>query len=139
MLSMQFMNTGADPTQPFNIYFQQGVLRSDEPLRRIRAHALDLLYQTYRRASSLSERLKIVQALDRAVPHIVPSFQVSAEMQAWLQPDCLNTARFFSEVVVLAAELPVVDAVAEWLWRARCFGGYQADELHRLRPWSPDP
>ena len=132
MLSIQFMKTGADPTQPFNIYFQRGVLRPDEPLRRIREHALDLLYQTYRRASSLSERLKIVQALDGAVPHIAPSFRVSAEMQAWLQPDCLKAARFFSEMVVPEAELPVVDAVANWIWRARRFGGYQADELDRL-------
>jgi Effector-associated domain 10 len=132
MLSMQFMSTGTDPTQPFNVYFQRGVLRPDESLRRIREDALDLLYKTYCRASSLSERLKIVQALDGAVPHIAPSFQVSAEMQAWSQPDCLNTARFFSEVVVPEAELPVVDVVAKWLWRARRFGGYQADELERL-------
>jgi hypothetical protein len=133
MLSVQFMSAGSDPTQPFNIYFQRGALHPDEPLRQIRERALDLLYQTYRRASSLSERLTIVQALDGAVPHIAPSFQVSAGMQAWLQPDCLNTARFFSEVVVPEAELPVVDAVAKWLWRARHFGGYQADELERLR------
>jgi hypothetical protein len=138
MLSMQFMSTGADPTQPFNIYFQRGVLRPDEPLRRIRQRALDLLYQTYRRASNLSERLKIVQALGGAVPHIAPSFQVSAEMQAWLQPDCLKTARFFSDEVVPEAELPVVDEVAKWLWRAHRFGGYQADELERLRQQRQD-
>ncbi|MGH8064425.1 MAG: hypothetical protein ACRERE_04150 [Candidatus Entotheonellia bacterium] len=133
MLSMQSLSAGADPTQPFNIYFQRGVLRPDEPLRRIRERALDLLHQTYRRASSLSKRLKIVQALNGAVPHIAPSFPVSAEMQVWLQPDCLKTARIFSEVVVPEAELPVVDAVAKWLWRARRFGGYQADDLDRLR------
>ena len=76
---MQFINTEADPTKPFSISFQRGVLRPNEFLRRIRDRALDILYEAYRRASNLSERLKIVQALDGAVPHIAPSFQVSAE------------------------------------------------------------
>jgi hypothetical protein len=133
MLSMQFFNTEANPTTPFSISFQRGVLRPNEFLRQIRDRALDILYKAYHRASNLSERLKIVQALDEAVPHIAPSFQVSAEDRAWLEPDCMRTARFLFEVVIPEAELPVVDAVAKWLWQAQRFGGYQGDELERLQ------
>jgi hypothetical protein len=133
MLSMQSMSTGTDPTESFSVYFQRRVLRPDESLRRIRKQALDILYQVYRSTSSLPERLRVIQSLGGAAPHIAPSFQVSPETYAWLQPDCLKTAHFFSEEVVPQAELPVLDAVAKWLWRARRFGGYQGDVLEHLR------
>ena len=133
MLSMQSLDTEADPTKPFSISFQGGVLRPNELSRRIRDRPLDILYEAYRRASNLSERLKIVGALDGSVPHIAPSFQVSVETRAWLDPDCMRTARFIYEVVVPEAELPVVDAVAKWLWQARRFGGHQGEELERLQ------
>jgi hypothetical protein len=120
-------------TIPFSISFQRGVLRPNEFFRRIRDCALDILCGAYRRPSNLSERFKIVGALDGSVPHIAPSFQVSVETPAWLEPDRIRTTRFLYEVTIPGAELPVVDAVAKWLWQARRFSTYQDDELERLQ------
>ncbi|HUW09733.1 MAG TPA: hypothetical protein VM537_08385 [Anaerolineae bacterium] len=132
MLSMEYVRSEADPTQPFAVVIQEGILSPAEPLRRIRAQVLEVLYAAYQKTSTLTERLKLIKAMDQAVPRFRPDAQVSNEIWAWLEPDCVNTACFFSDMVVPEAELPVMDAVAEWLWRARRFGDYQADQLEHL-------
>lgn len=133
MLSVELASAETDPTEPSKVIFRQDILNPAQPLRQTREHALNILYEAYGQTSHLAERLKIVQVLDGAVPHVIPSVQVSAETQAWLQPDCERTARFFLEKVVPEAELPILDAVAKWLWRARRFGGYQIEELKHLQ------
>ena len=133
MLSMQLDSAETNLTEPFKVILRRGVLNPVEPLRRIREQALEILYEAYQQTSTVSERLKIVQALDGAVPHFIPNVPVPDETRAWLQPDCLSTARFFSEVVVPTVELPVLDAVSKWLWRARRWGRYEAEELECLR------
>jgi hypothetical protein len=45
----------------------------------------------------------------------------------------VKTARFLSEIVILDAELPVLDAVASWLSRATSEGGYQGEEFVQIR------
>ena len=123
-------------TKPFSISFQQGVLRPNESSPRIPDCALDILCGAYRCPSNLSERLKIVGALDGSVPHIAPSFQVSVETRAWLEPDCITTTHFLYEVAIPGADLPVVDAVAKWLWQARRFSSYQDDEAIKTTNWN---
>jgi len=132
MLSMQFHSAETDPTEPFKVVLHRGILDPVEPLRRIREQALDILYQAYQQAPAVSERLKIIRALESAVPHLIPPVSAPDEMRTWLQPDCLRAARFFPEIVVPTAELPVLDAVSKWLRRARRFGGYQGEELDCL-------
>lgn len=134
MLAMELMSSETDPTRPNTVVVRRVILSPVESLRRIREHTLGILYAAYRQASDMSERLKIIQVLDEAVPpYFMPNVQLPTETRAWLQPDCVKTARFLSEVVVLGAELPVLDAVAKWLWRARRFGGCQEDELVHLQ------
>jgi len=133
MLSMQFHSAETDPTEPFKVVLHRGILDPVEPLRRIREQALKILYEAYQQASTVSSRLEIVRALDGAVPHFMPDVPVPDETHAWLQPDCVSTARFFSEVVVPTAQLPVLDAVSKWLWRARRWSRCGAEELDRLR------
>ncbi|MGE0684097.1 MAG: hypothetical protein AB7P69_24720, partial [Candidatus Binatia bacterium] len=133
MLSIELTGAEADPTEPFKIVLRRDILNPVEQLRQIREEVLSILYQSYMQTSALTEQLKIVHVLGNAVPHIAPTVQLSDETRTWLQPDCENTARFFSEKVIPNAELPVLDAVATWLWRVRCFGGYQLEELKRLR------
>lgn len=133
MLNMHFHSAETDPTEPSRISLRHGVLIPAEPLRSIREQALEILYEAYQQASTLSERLKIVQALDGAVVHFLPDMPVTDETRTWLRPDCMHTARFFSEIVVPTAELPVLHALSEWLWRARRFSRYQAEELDHLR------
>jgi hypothetical protein len=133
MLSIELTGAEADPTEPFKVVLRRDILNPAEQLRQIREQVLSILYQSYMQTSSLTERLKIVRVLENAVPHIAPTVQLSDETRMWLQPDCENTAQFFLEKVIPNAELPILDAVATWLWRARCFGGYQLEELKRLR------
>src|SRR5260370_42015416 len=92
-------------------------------------HDLNALYKMYPLSTRLIERVQIVQALEGAIPHARPDIEVPPEIKAWLQPDCVKTARFLSEIVLPNAELPVLDAVATWLSRAVSEGGYQGGEV----------
>src|SRR5207249_2280193 len=91
------------------------------------------LYTMYPLSTQLIERVQIVQALEGAIPHARPDIEVPPEIKAWLQPDCVKTARFLSEIVIPYAELPVLDAVAGWLLRAASEGGYQGEDFVRIR------
>ncbi|MBC8448331.1 MAG: DUF4062 domain-containing protein [Chloroflexi bacterium] len=132
MLSMQFHSAETDPIEPSKVTFRSSMLHPTEPLRRIRKQALQSLYEAYQQASTVSERLKVINVLEGVVSHF-PGVAVPEETRIWLEPDCLSTACFFSEFVVPAAKLPVLDAVSRWLWRARHWRGYEAQELDRLR------
>jgi len=132
MLAMEWHSAETDPTEPFKVAFRRGLLDAVEPLRQIREHALDILYDAYQQATSVPERLRIVQVLDGAVPHFLPAVRVPKETREWLRPDCVATARFFSDVVVEKAELPVLDAISNWLWRSRRWAGYEDGTLDRL-------
>ncbi|MBD2771310.1 hypothetical protein [Iningainema tapete] len=135
MLSMEVNSTKIDPTRYLHILIRQGLLLPSESLRKIREQALGILYQAYSQTSNLSERLKIVKSLEGAIllPRSTSASEVSAETWAWLKPDCKNTAQFFLKVVIPNAELPILDAVAEWLWYAPRFSGYQLDEFEQLK------
>jgi hypothetical protein len=133
MLSMQLHGAEPDPTKPYTVVVQHGVLNPSESLRQIRERTLEILYDAYRQATTISQRLRIVQILEGAAPHFLPDMPVPDETRAWLQPDCANTTHFFFETVVPTAELPALDAVSRWLWRASRWGSCQAEELDRLR------
>ncbi len=133
MLSMLWEATEDDPTRPSTITFKWGVLGKDDWLQKIRQQSLDLLYKMYPLSTRLIERVQIVQALEGAIPHARPDIEVPPEIKAWLQPDCVKTARFLSEIVLPNAELPVLDAVATWLSRAVSEGGYQGGEFVQIR------
>ena len=135
MLCMEFDSTIRDATKPFQIVIQKERLVPNEFLREIRQQALKLLYQAYSQASILSERLKIVKALDGAVllPRFISASEVPAQTWDWLRPNCQDTARFLLEVAILQGELPILDAVAEWLWNAQRFSPYQLDEIEQLK------
>lgn len=45
----------------------------------------------------------------------------------------MKIAHFLSEIVILNAELPVLDAVASWLLHATSIGGYQGEEFVQIR------
>jgi hypothetical protein len=131
MLSIALHGVETDPTEPSTVVFRRGVLNPVEPLKHIREQALDILYNMYPQATSAPERLRIVQVLDGAVP-FPPGIRVPDETIEWLRPDCVNTARFFSEAVIEKAELPVLDAISKWLQRARRWAGYEDEALDRL-------
>lgn len=135
MLSMEVNSTKIDPTRHLHILIRQGLLPQSESLRKIREQALGILYHAYSQTSNLSERLKIVKSLEGAIllPRSTSANEVPAETWAWLKPDCKNTAQFFLKVVIPNAELPILDAVAEWLWYAPRFSGYQLDEFEQLK------
>jgi hypothetical protein len=132
MLSMEHASSEADPTEPFRVIVRQGILSPVESLRRIRERALETLYSAYEQASTLEQRLKVVRATDQAVPSFSPGAHVSDDIWAWLEPDCVNTAHFFSDTVIPDAELPVIDTVAHWLRRVRRFGRCQAEQMEHL-------
>ncbi len=131
MLSIGLHSAETDPTEPSKVVFRRGLLNPVEPLKHIREQALGILYNMYPQATSAPERLRIVQVLDGAVP-FSPGIRVPDETIEWLRPDCVNTARFFSEVVIEKAELPVLDAISKWLRRARRWAGYEDEVLDRL-------
>ena len=135
MLRMEFDDTTRDPTKYLHIVIHKGMLVPNEFLLEIRHYALKILYQAYSQASILSERSKIVKTLDGAVllPCFINASEVPAETWAWLQPNCQNTARFLLKVAIPQGELPILDAIAEWLWNAERFSRYQLDELEQLR------
>lgn len=131
MLAIGLHSAETDPTEPSKVAFRRGVLNPAEPLKHIREQALGILYNMYSQATSAPERLRIAQVLDGAVPFL-PGIRVPDETIEWLRPDCVNTARFFSEAVIEKAELPVLDAISMWLQRARRWAGYEDEALDRL-------
>lgn len=135
MFSMEIDTTKTDPTKHFHIIIRQGVLAPSESLRQIREQASAILYRAYNQASSLLERLKIVKALEGAIlfPRSTDASKVPSETWAWLEPDCQKTARFLLDKVIPQAELPVLDAVAQWLWYAPRFSRYQLAEFEQLK------
>jgi len=133
MLSMLWETSDADPTKPSTIRIRWGVPGKDDLLLRIRQQALDLLYKMYPLSIHLIQRLQIVRALGGAIPYARPDLEISPEIKTWLQPDCMKTARFLSETVIPDAELPVLDAVADWLSHATSFGGYQGRDFVQIR------
>jgi hypothetical protein len=135
MFSMEFNIIRTDPTKHLHIITRQGSFAPSESLRQVRQEALRILYQAYDRASNLSERLKIVTALKGAIvlPPSTDTIEVSVETWDWLEPDCQKTAKFLLDRVMPQAELPVLDAVAEWLWYARRFNRYQLNEFGQLK------
>ncbi|HLO51377.1 MAG TPA: hypothetical protein VK211_23385, partial [Kamptonema sp.] len=78
---------------------------------------------------------KIVTALKGAIvlPFSTDAIEVSVETWDWLEPDCQKTAQFLLCRVIPQAELPVLDAVADWLWYAPRFSRYQLDEFEQLK------
>jgi hypothetical protein len=139
MLNMEFDGTRLDPTKPRHILIQQFMLTPSEPLRQIREQALEILYQSYNQSDNLSDKLKIIKSLNGSVflPGSISAedflTETLTETLAWLQPDCQKTAKFLLERVIPQAELPVLDAVAEWLWYAPRFSRYQLDEFEQLK------
>ena len=139
MLNMEFDGTRIDPTKPRYILIRQFMLAPSEPLRQIREQALEILYQSYNQSDNLSDKLKIIKALNGSVflPGSISAedfpTETLTETLAWLQPDCQKTAKFLLERVIPQAELPVLDAVAEWLWYAPRFSRYQLDEFEQLK------
>jgi hypothetical protein len=135
MFSMEFDISRIDPTKHLHIITRQGIFAPSESLRQVRQEALRILYQGYDQASNLSERLKIVTALKGAIvlPSSTDAIEVSVETWDWLEPDCQKTAQFLLCRVMPQAELPVLDAVAEWLWYAPRFSRYQLDEFEQLK------
>jgi len=139
MLNMEFDGTRIDPTKPRYILIRQFMLAPSEPLRQIREQALEILYQSYNQSDNLSDKLKIIKALNGSVflPGSISAedfpTETLTETLAWLQPDCQKTAKFLLDRVMPQAELPVFDAVAEWIWYAPRFSRYQLDEFEQLK------
>ncbi|TVP63444.1 MAG: ATP-binding protein [Nodularia sp. (in: Bacteria)] len=134
ILNMVVDSTKQNPTKYMQIVMQRGCLQPSESLRKIREQALRILYQAYSQASNLPERLKIIKSLELGIllPLSTDARQVTAETWAWLKPDCQNTAQFFLNVVIPNTELPVLDAISEWLRYALRFNRHQLDELELL-------
>ena len=100
---------------------------------KVRCSPLEILYTAYQQVQDLPNRLQIVQALGGSTPYLSEEEQISAQTLEQLQSDCGKTARFFSQIVIPSAELPVLDKVAEWLNQAQNFYKYQAKELDYLQ------
>ncbi|MBD2458483.1 hypothetical protein H6G80_31010 [Nostoc sp. FACHB-87] len=134
MLNMVVDNTKQDPTKYMRIIIQRGCLQPSKSLRQVREQALEILYQAYSQASSLPERLKIIKSLELGIllPLSTDFREVTSETWAWLKPDCQNTVKFFLNVVIPNAELPVLDAVSKWIRDALHFSRHQLDELELL-------
>jgi hypothetical protein len=118
MLGIQLHSVKTDPTKPFQAVIRRATLNPAEPLQRIRERSLEILYRAYQEASYTPDKLRVLQVLDGAVPYLIPNVRVPDETPSWLKPDCINTARFFCEVVVPDGGLPMLDAASRWLHQA---------------------
>ncbi|MBD2432392.1 MULTISPECIES: ATP-binding protein [Fischerella] len=134
MLNMVVDNTKQDATKYMRIIIQRGCLQPSESLRQVREQALEILYQAYSQAYSLPERLKIIKSLELQIllPLSTDFREVTSETWVWLKPDCQNTVKFFLNIVIPNAELPILDAVAKWIRDALHFNRHQLDELELL-------
>jgi hypothetical protein len=159
MFSMEIDLTTTDPTKYLHIIIRHGTLAPCASLRQVREKALSILYQLYNKAYSLSERLKVVKVLEEIL-HLYSSVNfneistktrarlefdyhnlaqvllnksISQETRTWLELDCRNIAQFLLSKVVYHAELPILDAVAKWLWYALRFSRYPLNEFEQLK------
>lgn len=133
MLRMDVEDTKVSPLQPTNITISSWVLPPSETLGTIRKRVFDILYRAYPRITLLSQRLALLRVLEGALPPVLPTLTLPGETRSWLQSDGVRAARFLAEDVFPGAELQVLDAIDSWLWRARRFSGYQAEEFDQLR------
>ncbi len=133
LLKMDWEISRTEITDSSRVILEQGLLGPDNTLRTIRERVLDGLYALYRQTPSLSKRLEIVEGLEAAVVFMRPDIQVPSAIKSWSQIDCIKTAHFFLEEVIPGSELPIMDAVWKWLWRAEHLGGYVGEELTLLQ------
>lgn len=133
MLSMRWEATEDDPTKPSTITIKWGALAKNDMLQEIRQQAISLLFKMYRLATDLTERIQIVKALEGAVPSAGPDVEVPLEIKTWLRSDCIEAARFLTEIMITSEELPVLDVVANWLKCAISSGKYEGEELLQIQ------
>ncbi len=129
MLSIEIEQIAPDPTRPMTILIERGAISQDEALRQIRQRALEALFGLFQQSDTLKQRLKIVHVLTGALAPINSQGQVLPELREWLHAEGISIITFFSEVVIPKGELPIIDNVAEALWRARRFAGYSIHEI----------
>jgi hypothetical protein len=135
MLGVELEESRVSPLQPRTITISHGIIAPNEILRSIRSQVEDALFTIYLRTTTLAQRLAIARALEGTLPPVIPSGRVPDEMRDWLRVDAERTAYFFKDAVLPQEEFPVLDAVFEWLWRARHFSGYRVgifDQLHQM-------
>lgn len=133
ILNIDLHSAETHPIQPRTIVVHQGSLEIGESLRQIRDRALEILYAAYRKVQDLPTRRRIVEVISGATYHTNPRDRISSQTQEQLQSDCAKIAHFFSETVIPSAEFPILDRVVEWLWQAKNFHQYQAQELDYLQ------
>jgi hypothetical protein len=133
MLNVEFDGAETHPTQPRTIVWHRGSLEIVESLRQIRERALEILYAAYRKVQDLQTRQRIVEVISGATYHTNPRDRISSQTQEQLQSDCAKIAHFFSETVIPSVEFHILDRVMEWLWQAKNFHVYQAQELDYLQ------
>lgn len=138
MLGVVLEESRVSPLQPRTITITHGIIAPNEILRSIRSRVEDVLFTIYPRTTTLAQRLAIAKALDGTLPPVLPSGRVPEEMRDWLRVDAERTAHFFKDVVLPQEEFPVLDAVFEWLWRARRFSGYREGVFDQLRQMLAD-
>ncbi len=132
MLELRFEQSWPSPIA-LAVIIEHGLIQPGETLARIRKEALKVLFGAYPRAQTLRQRLAIIDGLEGALPQMRPGESLSDDDLLWLRPNGVETAQFLLTEVVPTAELPILEAVYEWLWRARRFSGYQVDEWDQLR------
>jgi hypothetical protein len=133
MLNIDLHSAETHPIQPHTIVVHRGSLEIIESLKQIRDRALEILYASYRKVQNLPTRLQIAQVLCRATYYSNLKEQIYSQTREELQSDCAKIARFFSETVISSAEFPILDRIVEWLWQAKKFHKYQAQELDNLQ------
>jgi len=133
MLSMRWEGTEDDLTKPSTIMIKWGALTKNDLLQEIRQQALSLLHKMYQLSTHLLERMKIVKAWEGAIPYAGSDIEISSEIKEWLQPGCVTTACFLAEVAEISTELPVLDAVANWLLYAKYIGKYEGEDLLQIQ------
>jgi hypothetical protein len=115
------------------VIIEHGLIKPGESLARIREEVLKVLFSAYLQAKTLRQRISIVDGLEGALPQLRPGESLADDDLSWLRPNGVETAQFLLTEVVPTAELPVLEAVYDWLWRARRFSGYRLGEWERLR------
>jgi hypothetical protein len=132
MLELHFEQSWLSPVA-LAVIFEHGLIQPGETLARIREEVLEVLFSAYLRAQTLRQRISIIDVLEGALPQLRPGESLSDDDLSWLRPNGVKTAQFLLTAVVPTAELAVLEAVYEWLWRARRFSGYQVGEWDQLR------
>ena len=133
MLRVELEESRLSPIQPRSITIIHGIITPNEILRSIRSEVENLLFSIYTRTTTLSQRLAIAKALEGTLPPMLVSGRVPDEMRDWLRADAERAAHFFKDVILPQEEFPILDAMFEWLWRARRFSGYREGVFDQLR------